>query len=61
MKLRETMDFTKLMTEENGDHLFVHIAAKWLASETDDYDDDDGGDDDPMQIHDDRLLAISIL
>ena len=34
------------MTEENGDHLFVPIAAKWLASETDDGggDDDDGDD-----------------
>ena len=43
------------MTEENGDHLFVPIATKWLASETDDYDDVD-----PMQIHGDRLLTISI-
>jgi hypothetical protein len=24
------------MTEDNGDHLFVPIAAKWLASEADD-------------------------
>ena len=30
------------MTEENGDHLFVPIAVKWLASATD----DGGGDDD---------------
>jgi len=40
-----------------GDNLFVPIAAKWLASET---DDGGGDDDDPMQIHGDRLLTISI-
>ena len=28
------------MTEDNGDHLFVPIAAKWLASGTDDDDDE---------------------
>ena len=27
------------MTEDNGDDLFVPIAAGWLASRTDDYDD----------------------
>ena len=32
------------VTEDNGRHLFVPIAAKWLAWETD--DDDDGDDDD---------------
>ena len=29
------------MTEDNGDYLFVPIAAKWLASGTDDDDNDD--------------------
>ena len=29
------------MTEDNGGHLFVPIAAKWLASGTDDDDDDE--------------------
>ena len=51
------------MTKEKGDHLFVPIAAKWLASETDDHDDNNGGDDDdnyPMQVDGDRLLTISI-
>ena len=33
------------MTEDNGYHLFVPIAAKWLASGTDDDDDDDDDDD----------------
>src|SRR5688572_28750095 len=28
------------MTEDKGDHLFVPIAAEWLASDTDDDDDD---------------------
>jgi len=29
------------LTKGNGDHSFVPIAAKWLASRTDDDDDDD--------------------
>ena len=43
----------------NGDNLFVPIAAKMLASETDDDNGGGGDDDDPMQIHGDRLLIIS--
>ena len=57
MTLRETMNLTN--DRGKGHHLFVPIAAKWLASET---DDGGGDDDDPMQIHvdGDRLLTISI-
>ena len=39
--LHARFKWTLQMTEENGYHLLVPIAAKWLASET-----DDGGDDD---------------
>jgi len=48
---------TPMVSTFKGDNLFVPIAAKWLASET---DDGGGDDDDPMQIHGDRLLTISI-
>ena len=47
------------MIEDNGDHLFVPIAASWLESENIDDDDDDddggggGGDDDDDDGDDD--------
>ena len=37
LTLRATMDLK--VTEDNGGHLFVPIAAKWLASGTDEDDD----------------------
>ena len=40
---------TSLVSTFKGDNLFVPIAAKWLASETDDGGGDD--DDDPMHMY----------
>ena len=53
------------MTEDNGDHLFVPIATKWLASRTDDddddYDDDDDDDDDDIMMMMMMMMMMMIM